>query len=262
MPGTSLILTNLRIGYGHAVVQDNLNHRADCGKMICLLGQNGCGKSTLLRTLAGFLPAQGGQCLLATPQGQQDLLAMRERERAKWLSVVLTDRPAADHTTVRDVVAMGRYPYASLLGGLRTDDNRRIDEALLQTGMTDMADKYFSELSDGEKQRVLISKALAQDTPFVLLDEPTAHLDLPNRIRTMLLLKQLAANTQRCILISTHELDLALQTADEIWLMRPHEGIETGTPESLIASGAFQRAFANDSFQLVADGRSLRVVLS
>lgn len=245
----NLSIHQLHIGYGKTVVQEALCLHADEGKMICLLGQNGCGKSTLIRTLAGLQPALGGDCLI----GEKDLFRLSEQERSKLMSVVLTERLSADRTTVEDVVGMGRYPYSGILGGLSAEDHRLVNEALAQTEMNHKRHAYFNELSDGEKQRTLIAKALAQQTPFILLDEPTAHLDLPNRIKTLLLLRRLAHDTGRTVLISTHELDLALQTADIIWLMTPHQGVEVGTPADLTASGAFQRAFADDHFRFVAD---------
>lgn len=240
---------NLTIGYGQAVVQQNLCLEAHEGNMICLLGQNGCGKSTLIRTLANLQPALGGTCHI----GADNLLQMTEHERAKRMAVVLTERLSADRTTVHDAVAMGRYPYSSFLGGLSEQDEDCIRHALEQTEMAHKTDCYFNELSDGEKQRTLIAKALAQQTPFILLDEPTAHLDLPNRIKTLLLLRRLAHETKRTVLISTHELDLALQTADIIWLMTPRKGVEVGTPRELTASGAFQRAFEDPHFRFEAD---------
>ena len=250
----NLILDKLSIGYNKSVIQPSLSLEAREGEMICLLGQNGCGKSTLIRTLAGFLPPLSGQAFVrqsAAPD--KSLFGMTEHERSLLFSVVLTDRLSTDRTTVEDVVAMGRYPYANLLGKLSKNDIRNIEEALQAVNMEHKHSCYFSELSDGEKQRTLIAKALAQQTPFILLDEPTAHLDLPNRIKTLLLLRQLARATARTILISTHELDLALQTADTIWLMRPLLGIQAGTPIELTQSGAFQQAFADPLFRFEPD---------
>jgi len=255
----NLILHNLSIGYGNHVVQSRLCLEAHEGEMICLLGQNGCGKSTLIRTLAGLQPALAGECKVE----EKNLFGLTEHERSLLMSVVLTERLSADRTTVSDVVSMGRYPYSTMLGGLTDADRKTIEEALLQTEMSHKAACYFNELSDGEKQRTLIAKALAQQTPYILLDEPTAHLDLPNRIKTLLLLRRLAHETGRTILISTHELDLALQTADTIWLMRPQEGVEVGTAAELTASGAFQRAFADPhySFEADASGR-LQIIIN
>ena len=250
----NLILDKLTIGYHTTVIQPSLSLEAREGEMICLLGQNGCGKSTLIRTLAGFLPPLSGQAFVRqSASAYKSLFSMTEHERSLLFSVVLTDRLSTDRTTVEDVVAMGRYPYANILGKLSDIDVRNINEALTAVNMEHKRGAYFSELSDGEKQRTLIAKALAQQTPFILLDEPTAHLDLPNRIKTLLLLRQLARTTARTILISTHELDLALQTADTIWLMTPQQGIQAGTPQELTQSGAFQNAFADPHFRFIPD---------
>lgn len=252
---SSLSLHHLTIGYGASPVQTDLQLTACAGQMICLLGQNGCGKSTLLRTLSGLLPALSGDAYI----DDRNLLTMSEKDRSKQMAVVLTDRLSADHTTVHDVVAMGRYPYSSFLGGLCAEDEDVINRALAMTEMINKRDCFFRQLSDGEKQRCLISKALAQQTPCILLDEPTAHLDLPNRIKTLLLLRNLAHDTGRTILISTHELDLALQTADTIWLMMPSQGIKVGTPAELIQSELFQHAFADEHFRFVSEKGRLRI---
>ncbi len=253
---------NLTIGYDSYVVQSGLSLNAAGGTMICMLGKNGCGKSTLLRTLAGLQPPLSGEVRASNGSDEPVVLsALSSTERARMISLVLTERLSVDNTTVHDVVAMGRYPYTSFLGGLTKADERNISTALEQVGIEQMQYRYFNNLSDGEKQRVLIAKALAQHTPIILLDEPTAHLDLNNRIRILLLLKELAHKTDKCVIISTHELDLALQLADTIWLMTPQQGVETGTPEALTASGAFQNAFQDDNFGFVNDNGQLRIKL-
>ena len=251
----SLSLSNLSIGYGTRVVQHDLNLNAEEGSLICLIGTNGCGKSTLLRTLAGLQPSLQGSIRL----GDTELTTIGEKERSRKISVVLTDRLSADRTTVYDIVAMGRYPYTSLLGQLTDEDRRIIGEALVKTQMQDKQHRFFNELSDGEKQRTLIAKALTQQTPLILLDEPTAHLDLPNRIKTLLMLRQLAHDSGKIVIISTHELSLALQTSDYIWLMVPDGGIEVGTPDALVENGQFQKAFEDDNFRFVNDAGTLRL---
>jgi len=265
---------HLTIGYGNYVVQQDLSLQGDEGTMICMLGKNGCGKSTLLRTLAGLqMPIRGEVKVRLTNDlndlgnlnntgDLRDLTSLSATERAKLLSLVLTERLSIDNTTVHDVVAMGRYPYSSFLGGLTEDDEKQIQYSLQAVGIEEKTQHFFNSLSDGEKQRVLIAKALAQQTPIILLDEPTAHLDLNNRIRILLLLKQLAHEAGKCIIISTHELDLAMQIADTIWLMTPKRGIQTGTPEALIDSGAFQTAFEDDNFSFVNEGGLLKIRLS
>ena len=200
-----------------------------------MLGPNGCGKSTLLRTLAGLQPALSGEYTHCD---------------TKHIALVLTERLSMDNTTVHDVVAMGRYPYTSFLGGLTEADEAIIAEALQQVGFSDgaFAQTMFNAHSDGEKQRILIAKALAQQTPIILLDEPTAHLDLPHRILILRLLRNLAHEQSKTVLISTHELDLALALSDRILLMTPNKGIQLDTAENLKKANAFTSAFGMDIF--------------
>ena len=200
-----------------------------------MLGPNGCGKSTLLRTLAGLQPALSGEFTHCD---------------AKNIALVLTERLSMENTTVHDVVAMGRYPYTSFLGGLTQEDEDIIANALLQVGFADLTvrETMFNAHSDGEKQRILIAKALAQQTPIILLDEPTAHLDLPHRILILRLLRRLAHEQQKTVLISTHELDLALALSDRILLMTPRKGIQLDTAEALKKAHAFTSAFGMDIF--------------
>lgn len=245
MSNVSISTNNLTIGYGAHAVQSSLTFSLCEGEMVCMLGPNGCGKSTLLRTLAGLQPPLAGTYEV---QGlSSEKTSDNSAECAKHLALVLTERLSLEHTTVHDVVAMGRYPYSSFLGGLSADDEAVIADALQQVGLHNMADTYFNAHSDGEKQRILIAKALAQQTPVILLDEPTAHLDLPNRIRTLQLLRHLAHEQGKTILISTHELDLALQLSDRILLMS-ESGIQLDTATALRQSNAFTAAFKMDIF--------------
>lgn len=225
-------------------VQNNLNLSFQKGEMISLIGPNGCGKSTLLRTLCGLQESLSGQILI---QGK-DLKGMPLSDRAKLFSIVLTDPVRLGYMTVKQMVAMGRHPYTTFSGKLSNKDERCIDESLKAVHLENFTDRFILELSDGERQRVMIAKALAQDTSFILLDEPTSHLDLPNRVEVMFLLRRLAVEMQKCILISTHEIDLALHLSDKIWLMSFEKGLETGTPQELIENKSVQSVFHGESF--------------
>lgn len=235
MSNVSISTNKLTIGYGSTLVQRDLTFSLNAGEMVCMLGPNGCGKSTLLRTLAGLQPALSGDYT---------------HSDAKNIALVLTERLSMDNTTVHDVVALGRYPYSSFLDGLKKEDEEIIAESLRQVGFEnlDISKTFFNAHSDGEKQRILIAKALAQQTPIILLDEPTAHLDLPHRILILRLLRTLAHEQGKTILISTHELDLALALSDRILLMTPQKGIQLDTAENLKKANAFTTAFSMDIF--------------
>ena len=247
MSNVSISTNSLTIGYRIASgteypVQTDLNFSLHTGEMVCMLGPNGCGKSTLLRTLAGLQPALSGEYKIQNSDRPE-----------KSVALVLTERLSMDNTTVHDVVAMGRYPYTSFLGGLSEQDEEIIAASLQAVGFDLVALNRtlppFNAHSDGEKQRILIAKALAQQTPIILLDEPTAHLDLPHRILILRLLRQLAHEQGKTVLISTHELDLALALSDRILLMSPAgRGIQLDTPEALKKADAFMSAFGMDIF--------------
>ena len=237
MCNVSISTNNLTIGYDTRIVQRNLNFELHHGEMVCMLGPNGCGKSTLLRTLAGLQPTLAGSFEIANSLSE-----------ASQIALVLTERLSLDNTTMHDVVAMGRYPYTSFLGGLSQTDELIIEQSLSDVGLHGTAHTFFNDHSDGEKQRALIAKALAQETSIILLDEPTAHLDLPNRIRVLQLLRRVAREQDKTILISTHELDLAIKLSDRIMLMTPEKGILLDTPENLREQNAFTAAFGMDIF--------------
>ena len=235
MSNVSISTNKLSIGYGATIVQRDLTFSLNAGEMVCMLGPNGCGKSTLLRTLAGLQPALSGDYTHGD---------------AKNIALVLTERLSMDNTTVHDVVALGRYPYSSFLDGLTKEDEAIIADSLKQVGFEhlNISNTFFNAHSDGEKQRILIAKALAQQTPIILLDEPTAHLDLPHRILILRLLRTLAHEQGKTILISTHELDLALALSDRILLMTPGKGVQLDTAENLRKTDAFTEAFGMDIF--------------
>jgi iron complex transport system ATP-binding protein len=236
--------SDLAIGYprgGNAplVLAEGLHLNIERGQVIGLLGPNGSGKSTLLRTLAGLQPPLTGA---VTVMGQT-IRSSQVRQTARMLSVVLTDRIDVKNLTVFQLVSMGRYPFTDWLGRAKSEDFDRITAALAQVRLQSYSHRYFNELSDGEQQRTLLAKALAQDTPLIILDEPTAHLDLPNRILIMRLLRNLADQTGKSILFSTHDLDLAVHTADYLWLLQKGGALLRGIPGELMASDAFEETF-------------------
>lgn len=198
MSAVCITTNNLSVGYDQRVILSGLNLAFDQGEMVALLGRNGGGKSTLLRTLAGL---------------QKPLSGSYE---APEVAVVLTRLDILQGTTIHDVVAMGRYHYTSFLGGLSPEDERILAESLQRVGYSGPTDRPFAELSDGERQRILIAKALAQQTQAILLDEPTSHLDILGRIQVFSLLRDLAENEGKTILIATHELDLARRYAHRL----------------------------------------------
>ena len=257
MCNVSISTNNLTIGYGRHIVQRDLNFDLHAGEMVCMLGPNGCGKSTLLRTLAGLQPALSGTFTISnnpyplggTPSSSPyPLDGTPSSSEASSIALVLTERLSLENTTVHDVVAMGRYPYTSFLGGLSSIDEQIIEQSLRDVGLDGVGHTYFNDHSDGEKQRTLIAKALTQETPIILLDEPTAHLDLPNRIRILQLLRRVAREQNKTILISTHELELAIQLSDRIMLMTPQLGIQLDTSTNLREQDAFTAAFGMDIF--------------
>ena len=201
---------NLSIGYvlkgGHLkLVHDALDLNLYPGEVTCLLGLNGAGKSTLLRTLCGFQPSLGGEIELKG----KPLASYSQGDFSRMVGVVLTEKTNAGGITVYELVSLGRHPYTGFFGQLRQDDRRIIEESLAAAGIAHKARNYVSELSDGERQKAMIAKALAQQCPIILLDEPTAFLDVTSRIETMVLLHKLAVEQQKAILLSTHDLDLA-----------------------------------------------------
>lgn len=240
--------TKLEIGYqkgrNQRSVQKNLDFTAREGEFIALVGPNGCGKSTLLKTMGGLLFPLSGFLELNGKSVDQISL----QERAKLFSLVLTESITVGYITVHQMVSMGRHPYTTFAGKLSNNDKKIVDESLSAVNMKSMSGNYLQELSDGERQRVMIAKALAQTTPMIFLDEPTSHLDLPNRIETILLLKNLSKDTGKTILISTHEIDMALRLADKIWLMEKGNGLWSGKPQEMLENGKLQSVFKSDNF--------------
>jgi len=218
------------------------------GELVCLIGPNGAGKSTLMRTLAGMQSPLAGRVRLM----DADVTTLTPAERARHLAVVLTERLDVGILSAYELVALGRYPYTDWLGGLTETDHAAIQRALAAVGAVELAGRDVNELSDGERQKVLIARALAQEPALLLLDEPTAFLDLPRRAEVMTMLRGLTRTTGCAILLSTHDLDLALRTADRIWLLPAGGPLHQGAPEDLVLSGAFEAAFRAEGIQFDA----------
>ncbi len=239
---------NLSIGYAKSrrkpphIIADNLNLNLQKGELVCLLGANGVGKSTLLRTIAGMQPPLDGTIVLDS----QNLSQLSVSQRAQHLSIVLTERPNVGLLSGYELVALGRHPYTDWTGRLTKDDERAIHNAIIAVDAQGIVYKPVAELSDGQRQKIWIARALAQDPKLILLDEPTAFLDLPRRVEIMQLLKDLAHTHDRAILLSTHDLDLALRTADKLWLMSSQGNIHNGTPEDCVLNGQFADTFAHE----------------
>ncbi len=229
-----LSIDSLTIGYGKKAIAEKLTAALPSGKLTCLVGRNGVGKSTLLKTLSGFLPPLSGT---VTVTGR-DASALSARERARLVSVVLTGRPEVRMLTVEETVALGRTPYTNLWGRLTPRDAAVIDSSINAVGINGLRRRHIGTLSDGECQKVMIAKALAQTTPLVLLDEPTAFLDYPSKAETMRLLKSLTMSDDDAAehvtaLLSTHDMEMALRLADRLWVMTSDRTLCTGTPDEL-----------------------------
>ncbi len=238
---------------GERLIFSGLELKVPGGRFIVLLGPNGSGKSTLIRSLSGMQPPLGGSVeVLGKPLSRLD-----PRERAKSLALVLTERFDAGWFDVFDIVAFGRLPHEGLGDEAGPEDSRIVRQSLAAVGMADFERRLFAELSDGERQKVLIARALAQTTPLLILDEPTAFLDAPARSEIFHLLRK-QARAGKGVLMSTHEVDLALREADEVWLVDREKGLVIGAPEELVLSGAIGAAF--DGPELSFDAATARFV--
>ncbi|CAA0080715.1 putative siderophore transport system ATP-binding protein YusV [Zhongshania aliphaticivorans] len=234
-------LNKLSVGYPDVddAVLKHLDMAVKPGNFVCLLGRNGAGKSTLLRTLAGLQNTKAGQVLIH----DQNVHSLNPVERARHIAVVLTDRQFGLGLTVDDAVAMGRQPHTGWRGKLSHHDWDLVAKALKLADASNLAGRYLDDLSDGEKQRVMIARAVAQAPRVMLLDEITAFLDLPGRVASMMMLKQYAVANSATVVLSSHDLELSLQLADTIWLLDGKGNCLTGTPSSLQETGAIAAVF-------------------
>lgn len=243
----SIELHQLSVGYMRPrhIVTKGLEATAKHSALTCLIGRNGTGKSTLLRTIACLQPAISGLVNI----GGHDTARLTPDEIAHTLSIVLTKRPYADNLTVGETVALGRIPYTGFWGILSANDKAIVNVAMERVGIAHMANRRICTLSDGETQRVMIAKSLAQQTPVILLDEPTAFLDFPSKIDLLLLLRRLAHEENKTIILSTHDIETALHAADCLWLLN-NDGITTGTPHDLAANGSIERYIGRSDVSL------------
>ena len=271
----TVVLKNLSIGYtqkgNEKVVAQRLNAAINSGELTCLLGCNGVGKSTLLRTLSAFQPALGGDILLNADQTSElsPLTSFTDKQLSRMIGIVLTEKPDVRNMTIEDLVGMGRSPYTGFWGTLTANDKQIVEDAIRMVGIEPLRGRMIHTLSDGERQKAMIAKALAQQTPIIYLDEPTAFLDYPSKVEMMQLLRRLAHEEQKTIFLSTHDVELALQLADCLWLMEyvPHSDLQVrepnqlsvGTPRQLADNGALSRFIERDGIIFERDSLTLRV---
>lgn len=241
---TDGLTTGYRLGRGSSkILHHDLNLELRQGELICLLGLNGTGKSTLLRTLLGMEKPLNGDVFI---DGKQ-LNEISIKETAKLISVVLTDKIEDHFLTAFEVALTGRYPYGSMTGRLSQEDKRIVEDTFLQLSISHLSDAVFQKLSDGEKQRVLIARAIVQQTPFIFMDEPVAFVDSPGKIGIMHLIKQLAEKYSKGVLIATHDLESALNYGDKLWLLGYERSFEEGSPAHLVNSGSFNKFFDREN---------------
>ena len=256
----NVILQNLSIGYAtkdnRKVVANSMSAAVQSGQLTCLLGRNGVGKSTLLRTLSAFQPPLSGDILITSEH--RPLRDYSDSQLSRIIGVVLTEKPEVRNMTVDEMVGMGRSPYTGFWGALSADDKQKVGEAIRLVGISDLQHRMVHTLSDGERQKVMIAKTLAQQTPIIYLDEPTAFLDFPSKVEIMQLLRRLAHDEQKTILLSTHDVELSLQLADCIWLMDGQQ-LHVGTPHQLAAAGVLHRFIERSGIAFDAATLTIRV---
>lgn len=242
-------LVDLVTGYsnknGVVVITRNINAALYSGELTCLLGPNGAGKSTLLKTLTAFIPPVKGEIFIEN----RSLVDYTDPELAKLIGIVLTEKPNLENMTVEELVSLGRSPYTGFWGRMDDNDLCVVAEAIEMVGIEELRSRRVNTLSDGERQKVMIAKALAQETPIVFLDEPTAFLDYPSKVEIMQLLQRLAKERGMTVFLSTHDMDMALQIADRVWLVDKKYGVAIGSPEDLAISGDLARYFKRDGIE-------------
>lgn len=259
MDGETIQLKNLGIGYptkhGVRTVAEGIDGTIRSGELTCLLGANGVGKSTLLRTLSAFQPKTNGNVFI---EGRE-LSDYSDKELSKLIGVVLTEKPDVRNMRVRELVSLGRSPYTGFWGTYSKEDLRIVDEAISLVGIDSLSGRMVHTLSDGERQKVMIAKALAQQTPVIYLDEPTAFLDYPSKVEVLQLLRRISKEAEKTIFLSTHDVELALQLADTVWLMTREGGMTIGTPLQLAQQGALGRFIEREGITFDPETLTIRV---
>ena len=238
-----------RTGKKEKIVHQHLDFTLHAGELTCLLGANGAGKSTLLRTLSASQPSLAGELRIL----DKPVSAYTEKERSRTIGVVLTDKTFTGGLSVYELVALGRQPHTGFFGRLTKEDRRIVEEAMENVGIAHKAKNYTAELSDGERQKVMIAKALVQECPLILLDEPTAFLDVVSRIEIMHLLHRLAVEQNKAILLSTHDIEQALVLSDKLWLLTKGEGLQYGVTEDIILSHCMDSLFPHKNIRFDYD---------
>ena len=278
MNNETIQLRNLSIGYqtrhGVKTVAEGISGSILSGQLTCLLGPNGVGKSTLLRTLSAFQPKTGGEVLFRSQEsgvrrqesgvgsqesgdGYREIATFSDKELSRLIGVVLTEKPDVRTMTVRELVSLGRSPYTGFWGTYSKEDLRVVDEAITLVGIEALNQRMVHTLSDGERQKAMIAKALAQQTPVIFLDEPTAFLDYPSKVEMLQLLRRISREAEKTIFLSTHDVELALQLADTLWLMTG--SIAIGSPKALAASGDLERFINGKDISFDKETLSIRV---
>lgn len=261
----TIVLKDLGIGYpskhGVRVVAEHINGAVRSGELTCLLGANGVGKSTLLRTLSAFQPKVSGEILFAAEGIQsREISEMSDKELSRKIGVVLTEKPDVRNMTVHELVSLGRSPYTGFWGTYSKEDIQIVDESIALVGIESLSKRMVHTLSDGERQKVMIAKALAQQTPVIYLDEPTAFLDYPSKVEVLQLLRLVSRQAGKTIFLSTHDVELALQLADTIWLMTRETGMTIGTPKQLAQQGALGKFIEREGIAFDPETLAIRIV--
>jgi iron complex transport system ATP-binding protein len=234
-----IVAENLDVGYVKKTVVENVNINGIRGQLICLLGPNGSGKSTILKTLTGLLAPVNGTVFI----NGNDILHSNKDEMAKKLAVVLTEQLSLGFLTVFEIAAMGRYPHTNHFGKLSAADIKVVDESLTAVGAQKLKSRFFSELSDGEKQKVMIARALVQQPMLIVLDEPTSHLDVKHKVEVLKILQQLCSEKGITVVLSLHDIDLAIKACQTVLLIRHGKIVAQGTPEEVIKDGTIQMLY-------------------